>query len=324
MRKHLRKYPTCWVRYPAADNTWLFVAKTCANIYEAASKEFGFTASGNAGAGGKKEAGGKKPLTLKSAGGAAIGYVSSSVSTLVPGLVAGGMLKVVLLLVAMVLPSFKETSTYTLLSAVADSAFFFMPIFVAFGAASKLGATPVYAMIGAASLLHKSYVGLVAAGAPVNMFGIPVWLTNYSSSLLPALLIALVAANAEKLFNKIVPGIFKSLLVGLGTITVTMVLGYTVLAPLGDVAGKGISRVFVFLGSHAAFIAVGVLAACLPWLIMCGMHHALVPFMAQAVVNPGYEMSLSPRLYYAQYGRRRRVYRRWAQNKEPQVAGGST
>lgn len=73
-------------------------------IYEAASNDFGFTASGS---------GGKKLLTLKSTGAAAIGYVSSSVSTLVPGLVAGSMLKVALLLVSMVLRRSRASRTYS-------------------------------------------------------------------------------------------------------------------------------------------------------------------------------------------------------------------
>lgn len=75
---------------------------------------------------------------------------------MIPGLVAGGMLKVVLLLITLVWADFADTTSYTLLSGVADTAFFFMPIYVAYGAAKKLGATPIYAMICAASLLHAN------------------------------------------------------------------------------------------------------------------------------------------------------------------------
>ena len=61
---------------------------------------------------------------------------------MIPGLVAGGMLKVVLLLITLVWADFADTTSYTLLSGVADTAFFFMPIYVAYGAAKKLGTTP--------------------------------------------------------------------------------------------------------------------------------------------------------------------------------------
>lgn len=261
-------------------------------VYEAAHKEFnlnaGETVSENLDE--KK----KEPLTLKSAVNTILGYISSSVSPMITGLVAGGMLKVVLLLLTLIMPSFSESQSYTLLSALADSAFYFMPIFVAYGAASKLGATPIFAMICSAALLHGNYTALVAAGEPVNLFGIPVKLVSYSSSLLPALLIAFVAYFVEKQLNKIIPGIFKSLLVGLGTIIITMILGYTILGPFGSYVGSYISLFFVFLGNRVGFIALAVLAACLPWLVMCGMHMALVPFMTQAVVDPGYDPVLRP------------------------------
>lgn len=60
------------------------------------------------------------PLTFKSAGSAVIGFVSASVTPMIPGLVAGGMLKVVLLLITQpVWADFADTTSYTLLSGVA-------------------------------------------------------------------------------------------------------------------------------------------------------------------------------------------------------------
>lgn len=262
-------------------------------VFEAAQKEFSFAGGDNGGNadGGAKE---KQPLTLKSAGSAVLGYVSASVAPMITGLVAGGMLKVVLLLITTAFPAFSGTQSHLLLSAIADAAFFFMPIFVAYGAANKLGGTPIYSMICAGALLHSNYTAMVAAGEAVHLLGIPVRLVSYTSSLLPALLIALLAYWVEKGLNKIVPGIFKSLLVGLGTIFVTMIFGYTVLGPLGSFIGEYISMIFVFLGGHIGFVAMGALAACLPWLVMCGMHMALVPFMTQAIADPGYDPVFRP------------------------------
>lgn len=53
------------------------------------------------------------PLTFKSAGSAVIGFVSASVTPMIPGLVAGGMLKVVLLLITLVWADFADTTSYT-------------------------------------------------------------------------------------------------------------------------------------------------------------------------------------------------------------------
>lgn len=262
-------------------------------VFEAIQKEYSF-ATGQVtdeNLDGPKE---KEPLTVKSAVNDVLGFVSASVTPLVAGLVAGGMLKVVLLLITLASADFANTQTYTLLSGISDAPFYFMAVFVAYGAAVKLGGTPIYAMICAAALLHGNYTALVAAGEPVHLLGLPVKLVSYSSSLLPALLIALVAYYAEKLMNKIIPGIFKSVLVGLGTIFTTGALGYTVLGPIGSYLGSYLAMAIVFLGNHAGFIAVGILAACLPWLVMCGMHAALAPFMVQAVADPGYDPLIRP------------------------------
>lgn len=276
---------------PAGGQFMVILGQNLIPVYEAATKEFNLNAEPTTEENLDKK---KEPITPKSIGLAILGYISGAVAPMITGLVAGGMLKVVLLLITQVNAGFAETSTYALLSGIADAAFFFMPIFVAYGAASKLGGTPIYAMIASAALLHGNYTAMVAAGEAVTLLGIPVRLASYSGSLLPALLITLLAYHVEKLFNKIIPGIFKSLLVGLCTVTVTGIIGYTVLAPMGGYLGEYLANVFVFLGDNVGFIAVGALAACLPWMVMCGMHTALVPFMTQSLVEPGYDSIFRP------------------------------
>lgn len=236
----------------------------------------------------------REKLTLKSAGSAVLGYISASVTPMLPGLIAGGMLKVFLLIITLISSSFAETQTYIILSFLANAPFYFMPIFVAFGASKKLGGTPIYAMLCSAALLSPEFIAMVGTGEAITLFSLPVKAVSYSSSLVPALLISLVAYYSEKFFNKIVPGIFKSIFVGLGTIVVTMTLGFVVLGPLGSYIGSYLALAFVWLGNTIGPVALGVLAAIFPWLIMCGMHTALVPFMAQAIVDPGYDSVFRP------------------------------
>lgn len=237
----------------------------------------------------------KEPLTWKNVGSKVIGFISASVTPLIPGLIAGGMLKVALLLVVTFInPHYATSSSYLLLSAIADAPFYFMPIIVAYGAATKLGGTPVYAMVSTAALLHVNYTTLVTAAKSATLFGVHVKMLSYSSTLLPALLIAIVAYYAEKFFNKIVPGIFRSVFVGMGTIFVAGSLGFLILGPLGNILGQGIASLFMFLNSTVGPLAVGLLAAALPWMVMAGMHTALTPFMTQLLTNPGYDAILRP------------------------------
>ena len=237
-------------------------------------------------------------LTPKKLGQNIVGYITASVTPVLPGLIAGGMLKVVLMLIATFVPEFATNSTYTLLSIAADAPFYFLPIWVAYGASKKLGGTGIYAMAVAAAMFAPNFMALVNADPQVEqtLFGLPVLLKGYSGGLFPALLLSFTAYEFERLWNKVVPGIFKSILVGLLTITCTYALTMLVLAPLGTWIGEAIVTVLMGIYGVAGPVALALLAGSLPFLIMVGVHTVFAPFMLQLLENPGYDALFRPAL----------------------------
>lgn len=169
-----------------------------------------------------------------------------------------------------------------------------MPVFVAYGAAKKLGGTPVFAMIAVAGLLYPNFLTLINGEEVVSIFSITVTPVKYASTLLPALLISLCAYYCEKLLAKILPGIVRPILLGVGTIAITYVLGITILGPLGYVVGTYVANIFLWSAENLGPVAVGLLAGCMPFLVLTGMHHAVTPFMVQAISNPGYDPMFRP------------------------------
>ena len=111
---------------------------------------------------------------------------------------------------------------------------------------------------------------------------------------MPALLIAILAYFLEKLFTKIIPGILRTVFVGMLTMGITYVAAITILGPLGDLVGGKIVHVFLWASSTCGPVAIALLAACMPWLVMTGMHHAVTPFMVQAFADPGYDVFFRP------------------------------
>lgn len=279
----------------AAGQQQVVLGNEVVPVYEAAAARFR-EAGGSAARTGTvpDEPVDRGPLTPRRVLDIVIGYVASAVTPLVPGLIAGGMLKVFLFLIGYAWPAFLESDTNTVLSWVANAPFYFMPIFVAYGAATKLGATPIYAMAGAAAMLTPDFLSMVSEGTPVTLLGLQVGLVSYQQQLLPALLISLAACYIERGLNRVIPGVLRPVLVGSLTMCLSMTLGFLALGPLGSYVGSAISGVFVFLGSTVAPIAVGALAACLPYLVMTGMHHAISPFMAQSIADPGYDPIFRP------------------------------
>lgn len=145
----------------------------------------------------------------------------------------------------------------------------------------------------AAALVYPDFINLFSEGA-VTIFSLPVTKVSYNSTLLPALLIGIFAYYCEKILTKIIPGILRTVLVGMCTMGLTYVAGITILGPLGDLVGGVIVHFFLWASATFGPVAIALLAAAMPWLVMTGMHHAVTPFMVQAFADPGYDVFFRP------------------------------
>ena len=107
-----------------------------------------------------------------------------------------------------------ESDVYVLLEGIGNAITYFLPFLLAYSASQKLGANTVISIAMAAIMLSPAMTGVVAAGEPFKVFGLfPMTLINYSSTFLPILLIVAVQAYAEKLLNKIIPNVLKTVFV---------------------------------------------------------------------------------------------------------------
>ena len=103
--------------------------------------------------------------------------------------------------------------------------------------------------------MSPAIAGVVAAGEPFKVFGLfPMTLINYSSSFLPIILIVAVQVYVEKLLNKIIPNVLKTVLVPFITVVIMSVLGLCVLGPLGQWLGNGLASVVMLLSEHAGWL----------------------------------------------------------------------
>ena len=223
-----------------------------------------------------------------------IGYISAAVQPMIPALISGGMIKVFLLLFSKLSPAFAASGTYRLLSIVGNAPFYFMPVTVAYGAARKLGATPMYAMMVAAALIAPEWTAITGAGEPIDMLGINVPLKGYGSSLLPAILLAPVAYYLEKWFNKVIPGVFKPIFVGTLTMALTYIVSIILLAPLGQLLGVYVTAAIMGLYRVAGPFAMAVFTGIFPYMVMTGMHMTLGAPMVQLLAENGFDPVFRP------------------------------
>lgn len=93
-------------------------------------------------------------------------------------------------------------STYVILNNLAQSVFYFLPVFVAYTSAKKFDTEPVLAMLLACWLLYPDWVAMAAAGGYTSYFGIPALLTTYNGAVLQIILSVWVMSKIDQLLKK--------------------------------------------------------------------------------------------------------------------------
>lgn len=209
---------------------------------------------------------------------AVMDYISGSMSSLIPALIGGGMIKVLLIVLPMINILSTDSSTYAMLSFFGDAPFYFMPLMLAYTASQKMQVTPMLAVTVAGILLHPNFSAMVTAGNPMSLFGMPVTAVSYSSTVIPILIMVWLMSYIEKVFQKIVPSIFKSFLTPLLVIIVSGSIALIAVGPLGSFAGTGLYNGIMWVQQYAGWLAMGIVVAFMPLIVMTGMHWALAVF----------------------------------------------
>ena len=221
---------------------------------------------------------------------------------LLPAMLGTGMIKVLLTLLTTFKVMDATGATYTFFYSMADSFFYFLPVFLGWSIAKKMNASvPLFMVIGAA-LCYPDLVAIMGGasalpagtflGMPCNyMFGvIPVIETSYTSSVLPMLLMAPIMKWAENFADRVSPNVLKAFLKPMLFCLICLPVVLIVLGPLGGVVGNALSGVFSAMYNAVPWLTVGILSAIMPFIVMTGMHYALIPLCMNNMATLGYDV----------------------------------
>lgn len=223
-----------------------------------------------------------------------IGAITAIFQPIIPAICGAGMIKAVLAI--LVFAGWMDTAsqTYVLLTMVADSAFYFLPIFLSFSAAKVFQCDPFLAMVMGAILLHPTFTGLVGAGETLKFWGIPVRLANYGSAVVPPVIIVFLMSYVEKFAKKIIPNAVKVFMVPLVTFMIMAPVALCAAGPLGSYLGDLLYVLFTFLDTRAGWVIPFLMGTFAPILVMTGMHYSIVPVALAQFASVGYMTILSP------------------------------
>lgn len=233
----------------------------------------------------------KEKLTPKRVGSNIMNYLAGSITPLLPILLAAGMFKTVLVIFGPdMLNLFSAKSNfYTVLNFLYNAGFYFLPIYLGYHAAKKIGASPVLGMYLGGILIAPAFVALAGTDISFDVFGIPCQVNNYSQSVLPILLAVAALFYVERLFKKIIPDALATIFVPFLTIFVMTPITLCLLAPLGSILSQYLSVALMAIATYGGFLGKAVIAAVWEFLVMTGMHTVLVLPAMTTLMNDGYE-----------------------------------
>lgn len=249
--------------------------------------------------------------------------IASIFQPIIPAITGAGLLKAVMALCTTFGWLENGSQTYVILNAMADAAFYFLPILLAASCAKKfkcnqgtamaLGGILVYpglndlmktvaangsAIAAAGSAEAAVAAGTVAEGAAtsIKLFDIiPVQVvTSYASSVIPIILGVILMSYVEKLVQKICPKAFKFFFVPFFSLTIAGILTLTILGPLGTWASDLIQIFFTWLKGTAPWIVPTVVGIFSPLLVMTGTHYGLIPIGTNNLTTAGHDAVVGP------------------------------
>ncbi len=215
--------------------------------------------------------------------------IAGCLTPLISLMIGAGLIKVLVIVGGIMGLLTPESPTNKILTFVADSGFYFLPIFIGATAAKKFGANQGLGMLLGAMLIHPTFISNVSEGVSMSVFGIPVYAASYTSSIFPAIITVYVLSHVERFFTKYSPDFLRTILVPFLSIVVMVPLTLCVIAPAGSFLGTYLAIAVMWIYDVTGFFGVALLSALYPILVITGMHGALVPYMFQSFAAFGFE-----------------------------------
>lgn len=219
-------------------------------------------------------------------------------------LCAAGMVKGVNALL-LFLGAYTDTSgTYMIINSIGDCVFTYMPLFIGYTSAKKFKLNPMVGLaIGAALCYPAIQLNALKALEPlgtlfqgtfiesvyyIKFLGIPFIANNYTSSVVPAIMIVAFAAQMQKVGKKFIPEMLQSFFVPFFVMLVSLPIGFLVIGPiitiLTNILMAGFTNLYAF-----SPVLMGVIVGFF-WqvLVIFGLHWSLIPMNLIMLTTLGY------------------------------------
>lgn len=212
--------------------------------------------------------------------------ISRSFSPLIGALAGAGMLKALLTVLASLHVLSADSETYKVLAGASNAVFYFLPIFLGITLSIRLGVNAyVGGSIGAA-LLEPNITGLASVESP-HFLGIPLVISDYSSSVFPIFIAICIYALLDKQLRKFIHKDLQMFLVPMICLIVIVPLTILAFGPFGVNVGNLIGDAILFLSTKSGIVTGAIVGIAWTYLTVLGLHWGLVPIILENIAKGG-------------------------------------
>ena len=240
----------------------------------------------------------KEPLTLKKVGNNILDAIVRTMSPLIPAIIGGSMVKLLVMLLGMAGILSADSETYKLINTIGDGAFYFLPMLVAASAAKKFKTDMFLAISIAGVLIHPDFRSMMEAvtvgDTAAHFMGIPIASVKYTYTVIPSICMTWILSYIERGVDKITPAVTKNFLKPMLILLIAAPIAILIIGPAGIYVGEGISAFVFTVQDKLGFVAVGIMGAIWPLLVITGMHRVFTPTILQTISETGMEGTVMP------------------------------
>ena len=215
--------------------------------------------------------------------------ISGCIMPMLGPMIAGGIIKGILVILVTAGILTKTDGTYLVLYAAGDAILYFMPVIVGFTCGKVFDCNPyVTAVIGAA-FLYPDLVSAVSAEGGITFLKIPVAAASYTNTFLPIVLARFVASKLEKLAKKFIPSMLQLMLVPTFVLAVTVPLSWIVIGPVMNTVSSWLSKGVFGIFGMSPLLGGTLLGAFWLLVVLLGLHAAFIPILMNNLFSQGYD-----------------------------------
>ncbi len=303
----------------------VIIGQNVPNVYKAVLSEGGFAAAETVQENLDEK---KEKMTPGKLGMNIMNYLSGSFVPLIPVFISAALFRTIAIVFGPVMLNvITETSDlYIMCDFMYDAGFYFMPVFLGYTAAKKIGASPVLGMLLGTCLLSPDFVAMIGVRENIEIFGLlPAPVAGYGQTVLPVVISVFFLYYVEKFFKKYVPEMLSTVFAPFLTMVVMVPILFCFAAPLGSWVGTLLGNILFWLADHGGFLAVGLIAAVYQFLVLVGMHHVIGTLSIAVMLERGVEFCCRPAsciANFACYGIALGAFLRMRNKKEKGLALG--